>query len=237
VIVDTFRGKVRIRKWPKKRSKNKPPHTAYMNAWFADAAQKIKRVPGQVVQASMNQAKGTGLYPRDIILSMMVNSPFSWSNPDGTVNRLQKLGIYPVAFQGTRLQLAAPLALAAGVTTVMTWPTPILETVPLYNPTLPKRLTIPDGVNIVQLVAGLAVGGATTQQLTLIIRKNGTINVAVAKSQGVATPACSVTCGPIPVITGDYFELLALASAANNVAIDITYLTCELLDAEIPGTP
>jgi hypothetical protein len=237
VIVDTFRGKVRIRKWPKKRSKNKPPHTAYMNAWFADAAKKIKRVPGPVVQASMNQAKGTGLYPRDIILSMMVNSPFEWSNPDGTVNRLQKLGIYPVAFQGCRLQLTATFPLTAGTPAEISWPTPVIDTVPLTNPTLPKRITIPNGVNIVNLVGVGAVGGASSQTIILAIRKNGTTNVATAKAGATTTPATAVQTGPILVFPGDYFELRAVAANSDNLVAVQTLFSCELLDAEIPGTP
>jgi len=76
VVVDTFRGVIRVRAWPKPRRALNARSAAIvnMNRWFKEANFLAKYVPtdDQVIARAL--AAGTPQYPRDLLIAAMAGS-------------------------------------------------------------------------------------------------------------------------------------------------------------------
>ena len=82
-MVDTVRGVVRIRAWPKKRGPPKSENQKFWVDWFTQANLLAKYAdPIQQVRA-MEMTKGSGLYPRDVLLMAMRGSLYWWADATG----------------------------------------------------------------------------------------------------------------------------------------------------------
>lgn len=92
--IDTTRGVLRVRAWPKKRGKPKALATKIATQGFADAMRLIKRLEPGIQEMSYRVSKGTPFLPRDIVLMMITGRLARLIAPDGTK-------IYPVVFMET----------------------------------------------------------------------------------------------------------------------------------------
>jgi len=237
-MIDTVRGSVRVRKWPRKRGKNLHPHTRYMMRWFKDACRKLRYVNAQDMDFAIKATKGTGLYPRDLLMIGMTEGLIDLYDETGREIKLKRQGIYPVSFQGIRLQRTSNFAVAASVPTDIPWPVPVIDTVGMWDPLAPTRIAIPAGVNIVRLTGSIRATVSTPILANLYIVQTGgsTIveqNINVAQWCGVALDS-----GPIPVIAGDSFRLGCVLSSARSLGFSkCTNFCCEILDADYPTQP
>lgn len=84
LIVDTYRGNVRVRRWPKKRGKAKTIAEQQRRDTFRDRLwiSKFEAPPLQV--AYREDTHRSGIYPRDMSVMMTANKGFHIVNPDGT---------------------------------------------------------------------------------------------------------------------------------------------------------
>jgi len=236
VVVDTYRGKVRVRKWPRPRGKRLHPHTAYMNKWFRDACHKIAYADARAVDYAIKATKGTGLYPRDVLMAGMGAGLVNLVLPDGTPITHKRQGLHPVAFQGCRLQKTALQNILASTATALVWPLPVIDTAGMFNLGFPTRITIPAGINIVRLTAGCRANVATNTTVNLWIFKNGTTLIAEQNSNAAPWTAAGVDSGPLPVAAGDYFEVFVFLSAIRNIINGPpTRFSTEILDADYPA--
>lgn len=83
VMIDTFRGALRVRKWPKKRGPPKSELQAFWVDWFVQANRLAKYADGLAQARAIQMTKGSGLYPRDVHLMAMRGRLYTWSTPDG----------------------------------------------------------------------------------------------------------------------------------------------------------
>lgn len=70
-MIDTVRGVLRVRAWPKKTGTPKSALQRWWNDWFRQANFLAKYTDGMSAARAIELTKGTGLYPRDIILRAM----------------------------------------------------------------------------------------------------------------------------------------------------------------------
>lgn len=82
-MVDTVRGALRVRKWPKKYGKPRSALQAWWIDWFRQANLLAKYVDGMTAARAITLTKGTGLYPRDIILKAMRGRLYYWTDENG----------------------------------------------------------------------------------------------------------------------------------------------------------
>ncbi len=82
-MIDTFRGTLRVRKWPKKRGRPKSERQRWWNEWFKQANLLAKYADPLTQATAIELTKGSGLYPRDIILKAMRGRLYWFSTPDG----------------------------------------------------------------------------------------------------------------------------------------------------------
>jgi len=207
-----------------------------MNRWFRDACFKLKYADPQAIDFAITASKGTGLYPRDLLMAGMGAGLIDLTLPDGTPITYKRQGLHPVAFQGIRLQLAANLNIPASTNTAIVWPLPTFDTAGMFNLGFPARITIPPGINIVRFTAGVRATVGTNTLASLWLRKNGATLIAETGSNTAPWSAVGLDSGPLPVANGDYFEQMIFLSAARTlVAGPTARFCCEILDADYPA--
>jgi hypothetical protein len=191
------------------------------NAWFK-AAVRLAKIAEPTQQAmSIAMAKGTGLYPRDLLFKAMSSGIVDLAMPDG---RLVTRGRYfreTIMFQGARLQLDAPQALTAGGFKTIIWPLPVLDTAGFWNIAAPTRLTIPAGIEVVDLSASwVSIGGLLNARTSIGIMMNGSeasrAQAFVDGTAGQTTAQLGLT-----VVPGDYFEARVFSDVAGNMHGDL----------------
>lgn len=217
-MVDTVRGRLRVRKWPRKRGTPKSPLVRQWNDWFRDANYLAKRAPGHAQNAAIELTKGTGLYPRDLMLRAMSKGLIDIAELDDRLIQNRERRLEKMSFNGAILRLAANQSIAANVETAPNWGLPELDTFGFWNAGSPTLLTIPAGVEIVNCFAGGSLVSSTTQRFFGTFRVNGTplrgyLNVTATGSQGV-----DLSTGPLIVSEGDTIEA-KFRSAINDALI------------------
>lgn len=206
-----------------------------MNAWFADAMRKLKFANGHEIDKAITLSKGTGLYPRDVQMMAMTGGLFAIPTESGAVLQHKRVGLYEVSFQGAYTEFATPQTLPGSPISSIVWPLPLINTIGAFDPGQPTRFTIPDGVNIVRLSTGLSIPGGLSFRMFLAIRKNGTTSVAQIDYNGSDNRSAAVVSGPIPVVTGDYFEVLYFCNKSTTYQPGPTcHFALEVLDASFP---
>lgn len=234
--MDTVRGKLRVRKWPAKRTGRLHPHTAYMNRWFRDACRKLKYADPRAVDFAIKATKGTGLYPRDLLMASMGEGLIDLRLPDGTPITYKRQGLHPVAFQGLITWKNAAQNVAANTQTFLTWPLPQVDTAGMFNLGQPTRITIPPGVNIVAFTGAIFTTNAAALATQIGLRKNGATDWQNIRAGTVERGSAILASGPVPVANGDYFELYCQYTAARTLFSDQqVYFKAEILDADYPA--
>lgn len=232
-MVDTYRGQVRLRAWPRKRGTPKSAAVRRQNAWFKDANQLAKVLEPTQMNLAIAMTKGTGLYPRDLLLKQMSGGMYALITDDGQEIPPRKRFRETIMFQGVILQLLSTQPLVTGLLTVITFPLPLLDTLGFWNPAEPTRVTIPAGINVVKIDAGWQGDVSTpNQREQIMIFKNGS---PYRNQQGfsVSTPAQTVVMGSDHVVAGDFFELkIACPLAQSAKGTRLTFLTLNVLDAD-----
>jgi len=232
LMIDTFRGRMRVRKWPRKRGPSKSAAVRQQNAWFKEANELAKRAHGSQIAQSMKITKGTGLYPRDLIIRAIGVGLIDVIEEDGQVSTYRQGGIEPVSFQGAIVQLAAPIAVPPNTTTVMTWTLPLKDTGLFWSVANPTRLTIPADVTIVRLTARSLERVSRNGQMIVLVAKNGAAEFGRSGFNAIAFHGESWHSGAIVVVPGDYFEMsLFMTYAGNAPAGDLTQFSIEILEA------
>ncbi len=82
-MIDTVRGVIRVRKWPKKRGTPKSPKQRFWNDWFSQANKLAKYADPMSQVRAIEMTKGTGQYPRDVLLMAMRGSLYYWADATG----------------------------------------------------------------------------------------------------------------------------------------------------------
>lgn len=83
VMIDAVRGVLRVRKWPKKRGTPKAPNQLWWIDWFKQANLLAKYADAASQIRSKEMTKGSGLYPRDVLLMAMRGKLYTWIDQDG----------------------------------------------------------------------------------------------------------------------------------------------------------
>jgi hypothetical protein len=82
-MIDTVRGVLRVRKWPKKRGTPTSAEQLYWIDWFRQANKLAKYIDAASMRRAIELTAGTGMYPRDIILKAMRGRLYSWQDQNG----------------------------------------------------------------------------------------------------------------------------------------------------------
>ena len=231
-MVDTYRGQIRIRAWPRKRGKPKSEAVRAQNAWFKGANKLAKVVEPLQQNLAIAMTKGTGLYPRDLLLRQMAGGTYTMLQPGGREIIPRRLFREKKMFQGVILEFTATQNLPGLVNTILVWPLPVIDTLSFWSAGNPTRITIPAGIEAVEFTGGWAdVSGGPVTGMQTSFRKNGT-EYTRAGTTGTGSPAMTIARGPTPVALGDFFEMAVRPNLAQVAAGDTrTFFTLNVLQA------
>lgn len=82
-MIDTVRGILRVRKWPRKPGTPKSALQRWWNDWFRQANRLAKYVDAASAIRAIELSKHSGFYPRDILLKAMRGRLYTWTDETG----------------------------------------------------------------------------------------------------------------------------------------------------------
>lgn len=215
LVIDTIRGQLRVRSWPRKRGTSKSAAVRSQNDWFKNAVRLAKFAPASQQKVAIEAALGTGLYPRDLLINAQSGGMFDIVLPDGRVLTSQKPFLEEVMFLGAILEQDTIQALPGAAYTSLTFPLPVIDTTDFWNVAAPTRLTVPAGVEVVNVMGGWKRDGLTLNGTQVAsIRKNG-VFIARFPTNVNGWPGGYVSTGPRAVVEGDWFDFQVFVAAAT----------------------
>ena len=207
VVVDSVRGQARERAWPRKRGTIKNAKTLEQMAWFRRVVELTKfAAPTQQIIA-IAAAKGSGLYPRDLLTMAISQGLYDILEPSGRLITYQRPQYEELVFTGAILRLTSNVNLTAGVNLVQSWPLPVRDTTDFWNAGAPTLFTIPAGIETVEFFAGSQLTAAKNAYLTHFIDSLGGRRLMTTRDSGSAVAAIASSTGPVMVTEGEQFKL------------------------------
>jgi len=202
-IVDTFRGQIRVRSWPRKQTQATKDKNQNRIRWFIAAREMAKYAEPNQIAVSKEATKGTGIYPADLQMMAAAGNliPSIKGDPDDYTKWQPTLG--PIVFQGVRLPLNADQAKAAGGSLDLIWALPDFTTGDFWNPAAPTLLTIPANVSKVIVWAGLKADMTSSGNVIFRIINSGSGGGASFFIVQGADIHVAIPTGPIAVAQGD----------------------------------
>ncbi len=235
-IVDTYRGIIRVRSWPRKRGPSKSIKVQRQVAWWKSAIALAKRVePGQQ-KIAIAAVPGTGLYPRDLLINAMAGGMFDFDVEGQHTILMRRPFVERHVYIGAILQQTEKQTLPLGQFTPFIWPLPVLDTSGFWSIANPTRLTIPADVNIVQVFFGWHNNGLIqTGTIVPSIKKNGTF-IARSPHRSEGFPGGYISSGARIVEEGDFFEAFVFAEDATETDGTFeNFMTLQVLDTSDGG--
>lgn len=230
LMVDSVRGRMRARVWPRKRGKPKAAVTLAWNQWFKDAARLSKFIDPKLTIAAMEQTKNTGLYPRDVIFQAMSVGVGDIVLPDGQLYQHGPRVRFKIMYQGAIIRPTANISIGSGSVVFVPWPLPVLDTLGFWSSGSPTRLTIPAGVQIVRFFGGANSTTSNNGRTTMQVRLNGSAVKGFTNVDAPGTSGAEVETGPVVVSEGDYAELGVFFETATVLnSIGATYFGVDVL--------
>jgi len=232
IIVDTWRGKPRIRAWPRKRGKPKSQMVRDQNDWFREANKLVMKAAPSQMSLAISATRNTGLYPRDLMLRAMGVGLVDIVEPDGTLITYRQKFWSPIMFQGVIIRPASPITPGVNVWNTITLPLPQLDTAGFWGAGAPTRLTVPTNIEIIEVVCDVKQESTGGPLLAIRIRQNGVTDVAWSQATSSGTVGDHVSTGPLQVVAGDYFEFLVFPTRAGNFPVGPTWFGLHILQAQ-----
>lgn len=190
------------------------------------------RVEPTQTALAIAMTKGTGLYPRDLLMRQMSGGIYDIFDENGRNYQVRQRFTETVVFQGVILELTASLSLPSGVGVFPDWPLPVLDTAGFWDLLNPKFITIPAGINVVELFAGATTTGTTALFEAAIFAAVLPLP-AESTGQGFNVNAKNAITGPITVNPGDQFRVRFTSSNANATRTDRrAFFALNVLDAD-----
>lgn len=216
-MVDTFRGQLRVRKWPKKRGTSKNPLVVRQNDWFRDMNRLLKFAAPRQQVVAIETTKRSGLYPRDLLMMAASEGLFDIQEPGVGIIRKRRFGVQKVAFQGIRTSLLANVPVPANVATPLTWTLPSIDTSGMWDVSAPDFLTVPENVDIMEFSGGYDFTGGVATDTAMWVQGPGGIVICRDDRRGTFNSRGTFSSGPLIVTPGDQYRFFAFSQLANTV--------------------
>lgn len=231
LMVDTIRGRVRVRAWPKKRGRPKSAAVRSQNDWFKAATRKLNDLdPGQM-RIAIEAAKGSGFYPRDLLMNAMSGGMIDLVFPDGQVISSRRPFLEDVMFQGCILNQDTVQSLPGGGFTPITFPLPVLDTAGFWNVAKPTIITIPENVAVARFTAGWRSNDIILNGQFIQFLEVDTVTIARFSQNVGGWPGGGINTGPRVVSQGQEYRFLVYVAALNATqGNEQTFFQCEVLE-------
>ena len=233
IMIDTPNGKLRMRAWPKKRGTPKSAKVREQNEWFKKTTQLIKYAAANQQREAIEAPKGTGLLPRDLLMRAVSEGFYDIYEPSGQVIGQRRKGYNRVMYQGLIAKVTNGFSLPANSLVTLSMQLPQIDTAGMYNIASPTLITIPQGIQVVDINVAIYCNVATAADLTVFIQKIGVSGIWGGNVQEplFTDPYCQARTGPIVVTGGDQFRVRARCNSAHTVIGNVSHIQCEIKEA------
>jgi hypothetical protein len=175
--------------------------------------------------ATLTVARGTGFVeiPAGAALTVYTDGTANGIRPIGGVGGGGDpggvFGRVMLPFQGALAVKTATQAIAASVTTPISYDAVGYDTMGFWSAGTPTRLTVPAGITRVIVSASTRFTGGTGSYQTTITRNGVEVNgiPSQSMSSGFSTAHINISTAVLSVTAGDWFEVLAFTSAARTI--------------------
>lgn len=135
----------------------------------------------------------------------------NWDDIDEHMSKKPADGVHGMKFRGALVLLGSAQSIPSASFTTVQWGTEIYDTDNIFNPANPTRLTVPEGASYVKISTNITFasnsnGGRRIQTLINGNAYSGRIYVAYPALSNADTRIMAAG-PPIPVNSGDYFEI------------------------------
>lgn len=233
LMVDTINGRVRVRAWPKKRGPDVPHQVRIQNERFTAAQRLAKTAKGSVMNKFIDATKNTGLYPRDLFTKLCLAPPIEVEMLDGRVITYRRPQLESCLFQGFRLERTAPWGMPPTTLAAVPWDDPVIDTAAFWEAGFPSRITIPEGVAVIEFSAGIALSSTIPGPNTLYLARIAPTQQFVAMQEWGELRRATLTTGPMPVQEGEQYEVQVFFQGTRETRPVATFFTGTILAAEI----
>ena len=212
-----FRGRIVVSKWPRKGGPPKSELVREQNEWFAAVAKITKLADAGQVIAAMDAVKGTGVYPRDLLMHTISEGILDITEVDGTFVQHRRPRVEGVAFQGFRLQLTSNQGLPVSTNTIILWQNPVIDTAAFWDISIPTVITVPVGVTVMEMNITWLTDNEAGNFIDATIQLVGGGNFARAIYDTNFRFAGGIGTGPIPVTAGETYMVKYNPTQATNL--------------------
>lgn len=232
LIFDTYRGKPRVRSWPKKRGRKATKDQRTQREFFAWVQKTYPHIPPEQQNALIQTTKGTGLYPRDLFMKAVSGTMLPIEDENGRIVTGRQWRLEPVQWQGFLIRPTSNISHGTGAYNPISWPLPYSQTLPFWDAGAPTGITVPAGVEWMEFTFGAEFTAFVIDRVIAGFRKNTTDNYAVSAighSQGTRT---MISTGAWNVAAGDFIEPMLLHDSNTLLAGNRgTFFTGTILQA------
>lgn len=232
-MVDTYRGKMRVRAWPKPRGKPKSRAQQIAIDRFTAANRLAKEAPGEIQNQCIEATKGSGLYPRDLLVRAILSGWYDIRTDDGRLIRHGRPQLETTLFQGFLMRLEENQFLSANTSIPISWPLPIRDTAGFWNPGAPSEITIPEGVTMMRFNIGASNATGGFQILRGSVRRIGPPQVRLNLTTINSSAAFAIGTGPVMVQPGETYVFLCNGSSSVTVRPFETFFSGEVVEAQV----
>ena len=215
IVVDTFRGTVRARAWPRKRGRPKSAAVREQNEWFKAVNKLTRVIPPSQQKLAILITKGSGQYPRDLLMTSVSRGVFDFADQNGRIIRMRRERIELAGFQGARLERDSNITLAQNSAYRVPYNVPVLDTAQMYDPATPGVLTVPPGVDLIEFTCGCRIEPGAGS-IGANIRQVGGAAVSAEWRQASEQAWLTMTTGPLPVSPGEQYEVSLFIEATGR---------------------
>ena len=234
VIVDTYRGQVRIRSWPRKQSAETKRKNANQIRWFTAAREMAKWAIPSEINASKLVAKGKGFYPGDIQMMAAAGNLIPVIHGDPQNYEKWQPFVDPVSFQGARCALAADQTWTSGASPIAVWGVPQFQSTEFWNAGAPTLFTIPPDILKVRVTGAIHYVGAMPTFIFAELQGPGNVPIYLNLTTPGTGSRMLVDSGPFAVDQGDTFRIRCFANATGVIKADPpTWFTLEVLETSV----
>lgn len=206
VVVDTFRGTIRVRAWPQKRGRPKSAAVRQQNEWFKAVNKLTREIPASQQKLAIAITKNSGQYPRDLLMTSVSRGVFDFADQNGRSIQMREERIEVAGFQGARWGLSQNIALAQNSAWRVPFDVAVLDTAQMLDPAKPGVITIPQDVDLVEFTCGLRIE-AGAGSIGANIREVGAAAYTAEWRQASEQAWLTMTSGPLPVSPGEEYEV------------------------------
>jgi hypothetical protein len=135
-------------------------------------------------------------------------------------------------WQGFELRLTGNFGVPPTTNTPIEFPLPVRDTAGFFDAGEPDRITIPQGVTVMDFTAGMRRSTISAQFNQIAVARIGPEGVPLAATARGYAGGTMCSTGPVQVVAGEQYAAWAYFTTASTIIAERTWFSGTVLEAE-----